>query len=155
MSALSALQARRREAAASSSQSTQPVSESDEKPVTSSVNPFSLLRKDSSQNGAPKTPKKNAVKEQYLPRGAESPASHSRGIVTAGYVSILFGTGIAHQHSSGNADTLNSELTGASQKVIREYSSFRLSKQNHRVKTGGVMELRLSNSVVNAAAQPS
>ncbi|WXC40594.1 Polynucleotide 5'-hydroxyl-kinase grc3 [Fusarium graminearum] len=130
MSALSALQARRREAAASPVQTTQTGSESDEKSVTTSVNPYQLLRKDSSQSTAPKTPKKNVVKDQYLPRGAESPASRSRGVAIA----------------SGNTDTLNPELAGASQKVVREYSSFRLSKQNHRVKTGGVVELNLSNS---------
>ncbi|RGP70419.1 polynucleotide 5 -hydroxyl-kinase grc3 [Fusarium sporotrichioides] len=130
MSALSALQARRREAAASPVQTTQTGSESDEKSVTTSVNPYQLLRKDSSQNAAPKTPKKNAVKDKFVPRGAGSPASHSRGVAIV----------------SGNAITLNPELVGASQKVVREYSSFRLSKQNHRVKTGGVMELELSES---------
>ncbi|RGP80374.1 polynucleotide 5 -hydroxyl-kinase grc3 [Fusarium longipes] len=119
MSALSALQARRREAAASPSQTTQAVSEPDEKPITTSVNPFSLLRKDSTQNGAPKTPKKSAAKELYPTRGAESQASHSKGIATA---------------------------SGANPPDKEFYSSFRLSKQNHKVKTGGVMELTLSNS---------
>ncbi|KAM0503716.1 hypothetical protein ACHAP8_002957 [Fusarium lateritium] len=129
MSALSALQARLREGAASPASTMETGSESDEKSATTSVNRFDALRKNSSQKTTPKSPKKSAV-NQYLQRGAESPASRSRGVAIA----------------SGSIDTPNPELAGASQTLVREYTSFRLSEQNHRIKTGGVMELKLSNS---------
>ncbi|KAM0209669.1 hypothetical protein ACHAQD_011089 [Fusarium lateritium] len=128
MSAISALAARRREAAASAQTTPQP-SECDENPVSSNTNYFSPLRKDDSQSGKPSTPKKSVAKVPRQQRGAESPASHPRGVVIA----------------SGITGNIVPEPPGTPQKVT-QYSSFRLSKQNHRVKAGGVIELRLSSS---------
>lgn len=65
------------------------------------------------------------------------------------WLSIL-DTANTHQYSSGRPETATPDLAGAPQE-LKQHSSFRLSKQNHRVKTGGVMELRLSNKEVNGA----
>lgn len=86
MSAIEALKARQRGAAASPTQKTQPTLESEEQPVMSSVNRFNLLRKDSSQDAASKSPRKSAAKDPRLHRGVESPVSRSRGTAVAGYV---------------------------------------------------------------------
>ncbi|KAG9507646.1 Polynucleotide 5'-hydroxyl-kinase grc3 [Fusarium musae] len=117
MSAIAALAARRREAAASST-SAQQSSECDEKQPTSNVNYFSPLQKGNSQVGTPSTPKKSAVK---------APRPHFD---------------IAHQLLSRPPGSISPEF-GTAQRAI-PYSSFRLSDQNHRVKKGGVVELRLS-----------
>ena len=90
MSAIEALKARQRGAATSPTQKAQPTSESEEQPVMSSANRFNLLRKDSSQNATPKSPRKSAAKDPRLQRGVESPASRSRGTAVAGYVLIVF-----------------------------------------------------------------
>ncbi|KAF4997371.1 hypothetical protein FGRMN_3956 [Fusarium graminum] len=129
MSAISALAARRREAAASSTQTTPQTPECDESLVSNNTNYFSPLRKSDGQSGTSSTPKKNGVKTSRPQRGAESPAAPPRGTVLA----------------SGNAGKTVPELLGTSQRIT-QYSSFRLSKQNHRVKAGGVTELRLSSS---------
>ncbi|KAI1065274.1 hypothetical protein LB507_000053 [Fusarium sp. FIESC RH6] len=128
MSAIEALKARQRGAATSPTQKTQPTSESEEQPVMSSANRFNLLRKDSSQNAAPKSPRKSAAKDPRLQRGVESPASRSRGTAVAG----------------GNTEPTKLELAGAFHEV-KPYSTFRLSKQNHKVKIGGVVEITLPN----------
>jgi hypothetical protein len=54
---------------------------------------------------------------------------------------------IAHHLLSGPLGSTTPE-PGTVQRVL-PYSSFRLSNQNHRVKTGGVVELRLTNKEVN------
>jgi hypothetical protein len=85
MSAISALAARRREAAVSAQTTPQP-SECDENQGSSNTNYFSPLRKDDSQSGKPSTPKKSVAKVPRQQRGAESPASHPRGVALARYI---------------------------------------------------------------------
>ncbi|SCV32174.1 probable Polynucleotide 5'-hydroxyl-kinase GRC3 [Fusarium fujikuroi] len=126
MSAIAALAARRREAAASST-SAQQSPECDEKQPTSNVNYFSLLQKGTSQVGTPSTPKKSAVKTPRSQRLTESPAARSK----------------SHEMASRPPGSITPE-PGTVQRAI-PYSSFRLSDQNHRVKKGGVVELRLSS----------
>ncbi|KAJ4271685.1 Polynucleotide 5'-hydroxyl-kinase grc3 [Fusarium torreyae] len=73
MSAISALAARRREAAASPTPTTQQPSETDEKPIVTNTNYFSPLQKSNSQNRTSSAPKKSAVKAPRPQRGTESP----------------------------------------------------------------------------------
>ncbi|KAF4334411.1 polynucleotide 5 hydroxyl-kinase grc3 [Fusarium beomiforme] len=127
MSAIAALAARRREAAASS-QSAQQSSDSDEMPATSNINYFSPLQKGTSQGEASSSPKKSTVKASKSQRGTESPAGHHKSY------------GLA----SGTLGPATPD-PGIFQKVT-QFSSFRLSKQNHRVKAGDIIELRLSSS---------
>ncbi|KAF4978980.1 hypothetical protein FZEAL_4735 [Fusarium zealandicum] len=127
MSAISALAARRREAA--STPTTQQPPESDEEPTVTKTNYFNPLRKSESQSAPSSTPKKSVSKPSRQQRGPDSPAAHPKASVLA----------------SGTPVTATPDSNASSQRVT-QYSSFRLTKQNHRIKAGGVMELRLHDS---------
>ncbi|KAH7273902.1 hypothetical protein B0J15DRAFT_113678 [Fusarium solani] len=130
MSAISALAARRREAASTppATQKT-PEANDDDKPIVTTTNYFSPLQRSDSQNGSSSTPKKSVSKPSRQQRVTDSPATHPKATALA----------------SNTPGTATPESTGSPQRVI-QYSSFRLSKQNHRTKSGGVIDLRLPNS---------
>ncbi|KAL2674995.1 hypothetical protein Neosp_011175 [[Neocosmospora] mangrovei] len=132
MSAISALAARRREAASTppATQKT-PEANDDDKPIVTTTNYFSPLRRSDSQNGPSSTPKKSVSKPSRQQRVTDSPAAHPKATALA----------------SNTPGTATPESAGSPQRVI-QYSSFRLSKQNHRTKSGGVIDLRLPNSEI-------
>ncbi|KAJ3470517.1 hypothetical protein MRS44_000616 [Fusarium solani] len=132
MSAISALAARRREAASTppATQKT-PEANDDDKPIVTTTNYFSPLQRSDSQNGSSSTPKKSVSKPSRQQRVTDSPATHPKATALA----------------SNTPGTATPESTGSPQRVI-QYSSFRLSKQNHRTKSGGVIDLRLPNSEI-------
>ncbi|KAM5365445.1 hypothetical protein ACJZ2D_010980 [Fusarium nematophilum] len=129
MSAISALAARRREAAASATPPTSKPLEIEDRPIISNTNYFSPLQKNANQDAASSTPKKSLSKPLRRQRGPDSPAAQLN----------------ASALTSGTPGTPNPESSGSHQRAT-QYTSFRLTKQNHRTRTGGVIELRLSNS---------
>ncbi|KAF7544996.1 hypothetical protein G7Z17_g9521 [Cylindrodendrum hubeiense] len=131
MSAISALTARRREAAgaATPTPTNNASPEVDDKPIISTTNFYSPLQKAGSKGGPHATPSKSTPKPPPQQRGSESHAARLKSV----------------DASSDGLVNAASESTDSSQKII-QYSSFRPTKRNHRIKVGGVVELRLEQS---------
>ncbi|KAF5005868.1 hypothetical protein FDECE_7726 [Fusarium decemcellulare] len=127
MSAISALAARRREAA-SATPAAQP-QETDDKPIISNTNYFSPLRKSDNQNKSSSPIKKSAPKSSRQQHTSDLSAAHLK----------------ASTLPSNTPGTKTPETIDSPYRVI-QYSSFHLTKQNHRVKPGGITELRLVSS---------
>ncbi|KPM36976.1 Polynucleotide 5'-hydroxyl-kinase GRC3 [Neonectria ditissima] len=129
MSAISALAARRREAANASTPTTDATPEVEDQPVITTTNFYSPLQKSGSKGGPNVSPSKSTPRPHLQKRGSEPHQTRLKGA----------------DFASDGPGTTASESAADSQKIL-QYSSFRPSKRNHRVKTGGVVELRLEQS---------
>ncbi|KAH6996866.1 hypothetical protein EDB80DRAFT_135761 [Ilyonectria destructans] len=129
MSAISALAARRREAASAATPPANTSPEVDDKPIISTTNFYSPLQKAGSKGGPHGTPSKSTPKPSSQQRGSESRVARLKAVLSP----------------SDGLSNAASESSSSSQNII-QYSSFRPTKRNHRIKTGGVVELRLEES---------
>ncbi|POR32012.1 Polynucleotide 5'-hydroxyl-kinase GRC3 [Tolypocladium paradoxum] len=120
VSALSALAARRRLAASAGAEaSASPTPEPEGTGASSPSNPFSPLQALSQKQVTAKSPKR---------AGARTPSGHGSST----------GRGPPDEGPTTAADAAQSQAVA--------YSSFRLTKHNHRTKANGVVELRLDDS---------
>ncbi|KAH7156828.1 hypothetical protein EDB81DRAFT_401382 [Dactylonectria macrodidyma] len=129
MSAISALAARRREAANAATSTANTSPEVEDKPIITTTNFYSPLKKTGSKGRPDATPSKGTPKRPSQQRGTESLAARQNAVDSP-------------RDTTGKAAL---ESTASSQNVI-QYSSFRPSQRNHRIRGGGVVELRLEES---------
>lgn len=131
VSAIAALAARRRAPAtnADAFQSSTP-SNADGTPIVSSTNFFSPLRDSGDKSSSTRTPTKGISRSARQQRGSEPQATRP---------------------TNDASQDLNVETTSSSQ-TATQFSSFRPSKKNHRIKDGGVVELRLEESEVRSVS---
>lgn len=151
VSAVSALAARRRQAAgAADDEDTPSPAGREDTPSSNRANPFSVLQGLRQQNDASKPPYKGSPRPRRDPKSRGDIQRASADNTTEAYrydfdANLSFVNIPLIRISTGEiqdpeSSTLSSQLT--------QYSSFRLTKRNHRQKSSSVTELRLEDSEV-------
>ncbi|KAK2592053.1 Polynucleotide 5'-hydroxyl-kinase grc3 [Conoideocrella luteorostrata] len=126
-SAVSAIAARRRLVASAVENQG-----SSAEPLTPNTNAFSALQSLMPSKEAEKSPKRSA-KQSYLRRNDSNRPS---GPVTPKGVS----------HTTDTVVTNTASSASSSQQPVTSYSSFELSRNNHRIKANGIMEIEVDES---------